>query len=181
MLAFLWVMHLNVGYNYIFLCHGAKECVRKQQPSYMSSPSYFAAYLMGFLQHFELEGPSNCEISRWVSRWSVCFAVVPYVAFKEVAHGMVCLSEWWRGVNFRDVICARRYCAARNLSHELTFQPIPRCCHDLEAKANVFCIIRASSQTQSNWKECSGSASGSGFPDFPYALTARLPELAWKL
>ena len=26
---FLWVMHLNVGYNNIFLCHGV-ECVRKQ-------------------------------------------------------------------------------------------------------------------------------------------------------
>ena len=76
MLAFLWVMHLNVGYNYIFLCYGAKECVHKQQPLYMSSPSSFAAYLqtpyfyyskvhfVGFLQHFELEGPSNCEISR---------------------------------------------------------------------------------------------------------------------
>ena len=59
-----------------------KDCVRKQ-PSYMSSPSYFAAFLqtpyfyyskvhvVGFLQHFGLEGPSNCEISRWVSRWSV--------------------------------------------------------------------------------------------------------------
>ena len=69
------MMHLNVGYNNIVLCHGGKDCVRKQ-PSYMSSPSYFAAFLqapyfyyskvhvVGFLQHFELEGPSNCEISR---------------------------------------------------------------------------------------------------------------------
>ena len=54
-------------------------------------------------------------------------------------------------------------CAARNLSHELTFQPIPRCCRNLEAKANMFFIIRASSQTQSNWKECSGCGSGSSF------------------
>ena len=37
-------------------------------------------------------------------------AVVPYVALKEVAHGMVCLSESHQGVNFRDVICAQRYC-----------------------------------------------------------------------
>ena len=30
LLTFLWVMHLNVGYNNtIFLCHGGKECVRK--------------------------------------------------------------------------------------------------------------------------------------------------------
>ena len=36
-------------------------------------------------------------------------AVVPYVPLKEVAHGMVCLSESQQGVNFRDVICARRY------------------------------------------------------------------------
>ena len=52
---------------------------------YMSSPSYFAAFLqtpyfyyskvhiVGLLQHFELESewPSNCEISRWVSRGRV--------------------------------------------------------------------------------------------------------------
>ena len=36
-------------------------------------------------------------------------AVVPYVALKEVAHGMVRLSESQQGVNFRDIICARRY------------------------------------------------------------------------
>ena len=35
--------------------------------------------------------------------------VVPYVALKEEAHGMVCLSESYQGVNFRDVICACRY------------------------------------------------------------------------
>ena len=35
-------------------------------------------------------------------------AVVPYVALK-VAHGMVCLSESHRGINFHDVICARHY------------------------------------------------------------------------
>ena len=76
LLTFLWVMHLNVGYNNIFLCHGGKKCVCKQQPSYMSSPSYFAAFLhtlyfcyskvhvVGFRQHFELERPSNLEISR---------------------------------------------------------------------------------------------------------------------
>ena len=75
LLTFLWVMHLNAGYNNnIFLCHGGKERVRKQ-PSYMSSP-YIAGFLqtpyfyyskvhvIGFLQHFELERPSNCEINR---------------------------------------------------------------------------------------------------------------------
>ena len=36
-------------------------------------------------------------------------AVAPYVALKEVAHGMVCLSESHWGLNFRDVISARRY------------------------------------------------------------------------
>ena len=33
--------------------------------------------------------------------------VVLYVALKEVAHGMVCLSESQRGLNFRDVIRAQ--------------------------------------------------------------------------
>ena len=117
MLTFLWVMHLNVGYNNIFLCHGGKDCVRKQ-PSYVSSPSYFAAFpqtpyfyyskvhVVGFLQHFELEGLSNCEISRWVSRWSVFVRRCSYVALKELAHGMVCtcLSESRLGLTFRDVI-----------------------------------------------------------------------------
>ena len=34
LLTFLWVMHLNAGYNNnIFLCHGGKECVHKQPSS----------------------------------------------------------------------------------------------------------------------------------------------------
>ena len=33
-------------------------------------------------------------------------AVASYVALKEVGHGMACLSESHRGLNFRDVICA---------------------------------------------------------------------------
>ena len=41
-------------------------------------------------------------------------AFVPYVALKEAAHGMVCLSESHRGVHFRDVICARRYSLFRH-------------------------------------------------------------------
>ena len=32
---------------------------------------YSKVHVVGFLQHFELKRPSNCEISRWVSRWSV--------------------------------------------------------------------------------------------------------------
>ena len=36
-------------------------------------------------------------------------AAVSYIALKQVAHAMVCLSESHRGQNFRDVICARRY------------------------------------------------------------------------
>ena len=80
MLTFLWVMHQNNGYNNnIFLCHGGKECVRKQ-PSYIRNTSYFPGLLtnlrrtpyfyyskvhvVGFRQHFELERPSNCEINR---------------------------------------------------------------------------------------------------------------------
>ena len=83
LLPFLWVMHWNVGYNdNIFLCHGGKECVCKH-PSYMRSPSYFAALLqtpyfycpkvhvLGCRQHFELERPSNCEINHRVWCWRV--------------------------------------------------------------------------------------------------------------
>ena len=45
MLTFLWVMHQNNGYNNnIFLCHGGKDCVRKQ-PSYMRNTSYFPGLL----------------------------------------------------------------------------------------------------------------------------------------
>ena len=36
-------------------------------------------------------------------------AVVSYVTLKEVVHGMICLSEWHRGLHFRDVISAWRY------------------------------------------------------------------------
>ena len=39
-------------------------------------------------------------------------------------------------------------CAARNFLHTLTFQPIPWCCRNLQTKANMFCIIRASYQTR---------------------------------
>ena len=48
-------------------------------------------------------------------------AVVSYVALKEVAHEMVCLSESHRGVNFRDVICARRYWVAGTLKRVRLF------------------------------------------------------------
>ena len=79
--------------------------------------------------------------------------------------------------------------AARNL-FITNLLPIHRCCHDLEAKANMFCIVRASSQTQSNWKECSGSGSGSGFSIRPFGndvpargtvyFIARTPCEAWR-
>ena len=36
-------------------------------------------------------------------------AVVSYAALKEVGYGMICLSRSHRGLNFRDVISARRY------------------------------------------------------------------------
>ena len=61
---------------------------------------------MGFLQHFELERPSNCKL---IVVYRAEALVVPQVLLKEVAHGLVCLSESHRGLNFRDVICARRY------------------------------------------------------------------------
>ena len=40
-------------------------------------------------------------------------AVVPYVALKEVANEMVCLSESHLELNFLDVISARRYYHSR--------------------------------------------------------------------
>ena len=43
---------------------------------------------MGFLQHFELETS----------------AVLPYIALKEVAHGLVCLSESQRGVSVMSLV-----------------------------------------------------------------------------
>ena len=36
-------------------------------------------------------------------------ANVTHVALKKVAHEMVCLSQSPRGLNFRYVICAKRY------------------------------------------------------------------------
>ena len=86
----------------------------------MRSPSYFAALLqapyfyystvhvVGFLQHFEL-GHRIVKLIAEYRAEEFTSAVVPYVALKEVAHGMICLSESHQGVNFRDVICARRY------------------------------------------------------------------------
>ena len=78
------------GTTIIFFSHGGKECVRNK-PSYRVAHLHFSALLQtpyfyyskvhvkGFLQHFELERPSNCKISHWVSRgrvferlWSIC-------------------------------------------------------------------------------------------------------------
>ena len=36
-------------------------------------------------------------------------AVAPYISLKEIALGMVCLSESHQGLNFCDVISVRRY------------------------------------------------------------------------
>jgi len=68
----------------------------------MRSPSYFAAlpitlyyyyhkyskvHVVGFLQHFELEGH---RIAKLIAVHELKGTVVPYIALKEVAHGMVC-------------------------------------------------------------------------------------------
>ena len=67
LLTFLWVIHLNVGYNNNIFLYQGKECVRKQ-PSCIRSPSYFAALLqtlyfyynkahvVSFLQHLSWRG-----------------------------------------------------------------------------------------------------------------------------
>ena len=74
LLTFLWVMHLNIAYNNIFLWHGGKECVCGQ-PSYMRSPSYFAtpsfklctyiipSYPSWVFSNILRQRPSNCEIN----------------------------------------------------------------------------------------------------------------------
>ena len=92
--------------------------------AYMSSPSYFATFpqppyfyyskvhVVGFLLSPTFCAKRGHQIAKLVAEYRTeefSSAVVPYVALKEVAHGMVCLSESRRGLNFRDVICARRY------------------------------------------------------------------------
>ena len=69
---------------------------------------YSKAHATGFIQHFELERPSNYEINQYHAE-ELMSVVVPYAALKEVTHGMVCLSESHQGLNFRDVIHAQRY------------------------------------------------------------------------
>ena len=46
------------------------------------------------------------QIAKLIAVHELTGAVVPYIALKEVAHGMVCLSESHQGLNFRDVISA---------------------------------------------------------------------------
>ena len=65
----------------IFFCCGGNECIRKQ-PSYMRRPLYFAALLH--------------RIAKLIAVYraeELTSAVLSYVPLKEVAHGMVCLSE----------------------------------------------------------------------------------------
>lgn len=51
-------------------------------------------HVVGFLQHFEPERPQNCEIN--FAKYHIeelTKLAVPYVALKEVTHGIVCLSH----------------------------------------------------------------------------------------
>lgn len=64
LLTFLLVMRLNVGYNNnIFLCHGGKV-----RSVFVKSPHFYHSkvHVVGFLQHFEIERTSNCEIHRLI-------------------------------------------------------------------------------------------------------------------
>ena len=46
------------------------------------------------------------QIAKLIAVHELTGAVVPYIALKEVAHGMVCLSESYRGLNFvTSLVC----------------------------------------------------------------------------
>lgn len=84
LLTFLLVMRLNVGYNNnIFLCHGGKV-----RSVFVKSPHFYHSKVHVDREDIELRNSSLNYRAGQLTR-----AVVPYVALKEVAHRMVCLSE----------------------------------------------------------------------------------------
>jgi len=82
----------------------------------MRSPSNFAAclrtlyyiprcMLWAFSDILSYRGHQIVQIIAEYCAEQLARAIAPYDALKEVTHGMVCLSESHRGLNFRDVIC----------------------------------------------------------------------------
>lgn len=107
LLTFLWVIHLNVRYNdNVFFCYKRKECNYKQ-PSYSSSQSHFASPSNSALLLLLFQS-ARCRFSLTI--WGqqstklipdadeLASALDPYVALKEVVHGVVCLSESHRAL-----------------------------------------------------------------------------------
>ena len=65
---------------------------------------------MGFHQHFELERPLNCKFNLIAE---YCAKEFSSTGVSYATHGMVCLFDSHGGLNFCDVICARRYVQKR--------------------------------------------------------------------
>ena len=66
---------------------------------------YSKVHVVGFRQYFKLERSSNCEINRRVSK--SLRALLFHTS--QISSPWIGLSESQRGLNFRDVICTRRY------------------------------------------------------------------------
>ena len=103
----------------IFFCRGGKECVRNKSsyrvahhifpPSFKVCISIIPRYMSWvFSNILSWRGHRIAKLVAEYRAEELLCVVVPYVS-KEVAHGMVCLSESRRGLSFRDVICVRRY------------------------------------------------------------------------
>ena len=109
-----------------------------KQPSYKRSSSYLATLLQKVLCIIIIPRCDLrvfCNILSKRSHWNAKFiienrakeftrAVVLYAVLREVAHGMVCLSESHRGLNFRDVVSVRYFsqyqpsCFKHNFTHK---------------------------------------------------------------
>ena len=98
----LRVSHEEIYKNYnniFFSAVEVNECTRKWQPSYISL-SYFIVFPQTLYFNYSKVhvvhrfSPTFCAklIAEYFAE-EFLSAVLPYVALKEVAHGMICLSE----------------------------------------------------------------------------------------
>ena len=98
----------QIGYKMFFSSMDVNECIHKQPP-YMRTiilPLSLKICILIISRYISwVFSNILSERDRWVTRWRAhehrCFML------KKVAHGMVCLCESHRGLNFRDVISAR--------------------------------------------------------------------------
>ena len=113
---YTWMSCITV----IFFCYGGNECIRKQ-PTYMRSPSYFAA-LFQFLYFYysKTRAVDFLQLTFWpreaieLLNWSLIIALKTSRA--PLFHTVLSKKkrmEWFvwvtPGLNFCDVISARRY------------------------------------------------------------------------